>query len=362
MKKQGCVPVWVKASLIFAVLSLLIYALCINVRAAADFINSTVSVAIRFVMSCVTYLLPFSLFEILIILLPVLLVLLIVRLVRNGTTAKRRVRVLFSLVGVISLILSSYIFMLGIGYHTTPIADRMGITDSANINTDALYRTTLTVRNETNALADKLEREGGVSVMPYSVDELSARIVDAYENMNDEYALVTNFTSRAKPVIFSTVMSDLRITGIYSFFTGEANVNVEYPDYNLPFTVAHELAHQRGVCRENEANFVAFLVCISSNDDFIRYSGYLNLYEYLSSALYRADKSLYTEVREGLSELAFCDTAASNAVYAEHKDSVLGKINERVNDTYLKLNGTQGTVTYGYVVRLAVSYYENKAE
>ena len=99
-------------------------------------------------------------------------------------------------------------------------------------------------------------------------------------------------------------MSDLQISGIYSFFTGEANVNVEYPDYCLPFTAAHELSHQRGICRENEANFVAFLVCIGSEDDYIRYSGYLNVYEYLASALYRADKELYKSALERLSGIA----------------------------------------------------------
>lgn len=362
MKKNKICPTWVKAAILFAAISIIVYFTAVNFHSFADLVNSTVSVAIRIFMSSLTYIFPFSVFELLIIsLLPIAVLLTVISVKQRGKGAEP-MRVIFSLFGIVSLIFSSYVFMLGVGYRTTPLADRIGIEDSENISKDELYRTVLTVRDELNYLADRVSFDGNESVMPYSVRELSAKIVDAYDTLNREYDLVTNFESRAKPVYFSTVMSDLRITGIYSFFTGEANVNVEYPDYGLPFTVAHEMAHQRGICRENEANFVAFLVCIGSDDEFIRYSGYLNLYEYLASALIRADRELYLDVLSGLSEVAISDIRASNAVYNSHKDSPLGEINEKANDTYLKLNGTQGTVSYGYVVRLAVSYYEEKTE
>ena len=145
--------------------------------------------------------------------------------------------------------------------------------------------------------------------------------------------------------------------GIYSFFTGESNVNVEYPDYNLPFTTAHEMAHQRGIARENEANFIAFLVCISSDDAYIRYSGYLSMLEYFLSAAYSTDKAVYPDLFATISENAIEDIRASNAVTLAHKDSLIGKINDKLNDNYLKFNGTEGVISYGYVVRLTVGYY-----
>lgn len=359
-EKNRIIPIWVKISFILLILSTAVYFLAINNMKFADLINETVSVTIRAVVSHLTYLLPFSLFEMLMVLLPLGAIAFLIFFFKRSRTARARLRSIFSLVGVVSLIFTSYIFMLGVGYRTTPISQKLGIIDSSDISKEELYKTTLIVRDELNTLAAHLDKNGGESVMPYSLLTLNEKIVEAYDSMNEEYDLLTNFTSRAKPVYFSTVMSDLRIMGIYSFFTGEANVNMEYPDYNLPFTVAHELAHQRGICRENEANFTAFLVCIYSNDEFVRYSGYLNLYEYLSSALYRADKELYYDVRGGLCDTAVSDIAASNAVYDAHKDSFLGELNDRMNDTYLKMNGTQGTVTYGYVVRLAVGYYKDK--
>ena len=96
-------------------------------------------------------------------------------------------------------------------------------------------------------------------------------------------------------------MTYTHISGIYSFFTGEANLNTNYPDFVNVYTTAHEMAHQRGISREDEANFTAFLVCIESESTYVRYSAYLNMFEYLSSALYSADYSLWLDAYSRLS-------------------------------------------------------------
>ena len=71
-------------------------------------------------------------------------------------------------------------------------------------------------------------------------------------------------------------MSRLGLSGFYMPFTGEPNFNDAQPDFDLPYVIAHEKAHQRGFAREDEANFIAFLVCVNSTDPYLRYSGYLN--------------------------------------------------------------------------------------
>ena len=81
------------------------------------------------------------------------------------------------------------------------------------------------------------------------------------------------------------------------------------------------------------------------------------MYKYLSNALYSADTELYKEARAGLDERALDDIRASNAVTIKHQDSILGDVTESVNNSYLQSNGTAGTVSYSYVVRLAVAYY-----
>ena len=63
--------------------------------------------------------------------------------------------------------------------------------------------------------------------------------------------------------------------GFFFPFTGEANLNVDSPECLLPATIAHELAHVRGVAPEQTANFVAILACDTSGDPLYAYSGYL---------------------------------------------------------------------------------------
>lgn len=351
------VPVWVMVSFAITLLSVLTLTIAVNFAPFADFVNTTVAVAVRATLSAVTLLLPLSVFEILLILLLPLLVLIIVLAVRRGRDARSRLRTVFSLLGLIGLFCSSYVFTLGVGYHTTDIADKLGIVEDTDITAEELYDVASLLRDEVNSLSERIGFADGESRMGYSVTELSRKLVGSFDKVREEHPFFVNFFSRVKPVMSSTVMSDAGITGIYSFFTGEANVNIDYPDYYLPFTAAHELSHQRGISRENEANFMAFLVCINSDDDYIRYSGYLYMYEYISSALYRTDKELYYELRDSLSQVARSDISAAAAVSLAHKDSLLGKINDILNDTYLKANGTAGVVSYGYVVRLTVGYY-----
>ncbi len=342
------------------IVSLVVYFFSTRSSSVADYVNKNVSGFIRQVMSYVTYIFGFSVFEVLIILSPLIIVLSVAIAVKRGTSGGKRMKGIFSFISVILTVATLYIYMLGIGYHTTPVSNKMGLSGDKSPELSELYHATLYVRDEVNLLARELTLENVETVMPYTQDELSQKIVDAYGTVSARWSFIENYNTRAKPVYFSTVMSDLRISGIYSFFTGEANVNVEYPDYNLPFTVAHEFAHQRGICRENEANFVAFLVTMSSDDAYIRYSGLLSLYEYLASALNRADREAYLSVYSELSEVAKSDIRASNDVYLAHKDSVLGEWNDKMNDAYLKLNGTEGTVTYSYVVRLAVEFFRSE--
>ena len=155
-------------------------------------------------------------------------------------------------------------------------------------------------------------------------------------------------------------MSYTHITGVYTFFTGEANINVNFPDNTLPYTAAHELAHQRGIAREDEANFLAFLVCAESFDPYIRYSGYLNLYEYVASALSSADRQLYLKVSSTLPDLVLGEQYAYSEFFDKYRDSTVSEISETVNNTFLVMHGTEGVKSYGMVVDLAVAYYKAK--
>lgn len=71
--------------------------------------------------------------------------------------------------------------------------------------------------------------------------------------------------------------------GYYFPFSMEANYNKVAYVTNLPVTMCHELAHLKGYIQEDEANFIGFLACISSDDLLFQYSGYLSVLNYVNN-------------------------------------------------------------------------------
>ena len=54
--------------------------------------------------------------------------------------------------------------------------------------------------------------------------------------------------------------------------------------------------------------------------------------------------------------------AERSPLYEKYSDNVVGDISGAINDAYLQANGTQGSVSYGLVVDLAVAYFHKNIE
>ncbi len=346
---------------LFCFLSVMLLLLAAEASASvADFINGSISQEFRSIMASFGDLFPFSLFELLVFSLPIILFFVIYAGIKRFACGKGRLRFLINLIAVILLIYSGHTLALGIGYKTTPLSEKMELPDT-EVTVEKLSLAMTALRDEVNSLADTLPRnEDGVFEPNYTYPELSEKIYSAYSALAEEYGLPENFKSNAKGVRAGNLMSYLGITGIYTYITGEANVNTAYPAYDTLFTAAHEMSHQRGILRENEANFMAYLLTSTSSDPSMRYSGALSMYGYISSALYKTDRDAYYEIAEGLSESALTDIRASNAVTRKYGDTVIADISEWVNDLYLESNGTDGVVSYSQVVELTLAYFELK--
>ena len=325
-------------------------------RAAADFLTSTVGHAYRVALSWVSGLLPFSVFEIVICLLPFVLGFVIFLAVRAAKRGMGRARLVLNLLGAVLLLLSAYNVSMGTAYHTTPVAEKLDIKE-VEIDAQSLANAMELLRDEVNRIAPLIDYgEDGVSTPGVTLDGISERVCAAYSSFAAERGFPKSFDSRVKGMVASPLMSMLGLTGIYTFYTGESNVNITYPSYDVVFTTAHELSHQRGIMRENEANFMAFLVLYRSGDDYLRYSAALTMLEYVGYALYRTDEAAYREILATLDERALSDVRASSAVSKKYGGTILADISDFFNDLFLKSNGTEGIVSYGMVTTLAVSY------
>ena len=166
-------------------------------------------------------------------------------------------------------------------------------------------------------------------------------------------------TARPKPVLASMGLTYAGITGIYIPFTGESNVNISEPSFEIPVTAAHELAHQKGYSKEDEANYIALWVCMHDDDPYIRYSGYTCAFRYVANSLYRADKDMYWALMDQLDprirkEFSYYDT------WWRQFEGKTTEVSNQINNSYLQAAGTPGIISYNLVTKLLVGEYRQQ--
>lgn len=340
--------------------SFLLFAAFLISERFSDFFNRYIGSVLRAVLAHTTSWIPFSLAEMFVILIPVMLVFIVIFATKKYSDTWHDVLIYCgTMLSFVALLFSVFTVGFSPAYRGSTLDKKLGI-ERREVSAEELYETALVLVDGINAEISRVAFENnGASIMPYSYDVMNDKLLEAYSLACDKYPFVQRLRSRLKPVMLSDLMSYTHITGVYSFFTGEANINIAFPDYTIPYTAAHELSHQRGIAREDEANFMAFLVCMESDDAYIRYSAYLNLYEYVSSALYTASPELYTLARAELSRDAIGEMGAYSEFYDKYRDSVASDVSNAVNNTFLVMQGTEGTRSYGMVVDLAVAYYKS---
>lgn len=353
------VPVIVLA--VISIISGAVHISAVNSASFAEFFNFKVSHYFRRALASVTNLLPFSLAETGLLLIPLLMIILITvaaRRSKKGTVSS--IRYILSVVSVLMYMYSSFVLCFATGYYGKTLAERLEL-ERRDVSAEELKSTAMYLLEEAEDCLDGITfKYAGASIMPYSFGEMNKLLVSAYDEFGSSHSFVKNFKTSLKPVLISELMTYTHISGVYTYFTGEANVNINFPDYTIPYTAAHEMAHQRGIAPEDEANFVAFLVCTQSDDEYIRYSGYMNMYEYVISALYKADAEMYKEVINETDNRMRCEMQSYNKFFEKYRDSKASDITGAINDSYLKSQGQKnGTKSYGMVVDLAVAYYNS---
>lgn len=352
-------PLVCKIIYALAALCAILYICFICFPEFSDIFNRYVSPFVRGFLATLTGWIPFSLAEFLLLMVPFIVIAIVVFGLKRYSSSWRDV-LIFSLtiLSVAAYVFSTFTLGFVPAYRGSRLDKKLEL-DKQPVSADELRDTTYAVLEELTAIESEIGfKSDGFSVMPYSYEELNDKLMDAYDVACEKYDFIPKLHSRVKRIMLSEPMTYTHISGVYTFFTGEANINTNFPDYTLPYTAAHELAHQRGIAREDEANFVAFLVCKESDDVYIRYSAYLNMYEYLRNALYAANPDYYTETYYSVPVNCRKEMAAYSKFFDKYRENVIEEVSETVNDTFLTINGTEGTRSYGMVVDLAVAYYK----
>ncbi len=312
----------------------------------------------RFLGRATSYL-PFSLAEVLIGLtamgLLVYIIYSIVRMIRRRERIRQLYRLLVTLAAAGLAIYGGFCLLWGVYYYGDDFMTKSGL-PREKISVEELETVTGYFADLANEYADRVPRdENGVCATDRAA--VLRRSPEVYAGLEREYPCLEGPAIPAKGIFFSRVMSYTDFTGFFFPFTAEANVNTDFPPSLFAATVAHELAHQRGVAKEQEANFVAVLACMDCGDPDYAYSAALLAYTHLSNALYRADRDAWARIYAGLDEAVLRDFQANRDYWARFETPVQEASNTVYEGFLQSYDQDLGLKSYGACVDLLVNYY-----
>ncbi|WP_445432381.1 DUF3810 domain-containing protein [Chryseobacterium indoltheticum] len=292
---------------------------------------------------------PFSLGDLLYILLGILLIYLIIKAFKKKT----RSNALFKILIVLNIVYFTYQVFWGMLYFQTPIIAKLPKTEITLEVRKVLALEYLEKSKATRKLVN--EDKNGVFVIK-DLHAIQQEILNQQKTLpnfiNQKESTTTN---SFKPSLFGKTMSFTGILGYYNPFTAEAQFNAELPSSYLPFTLSHESSHQLGFPREQEANFIGYLIGVHSKNPELRYSTeYFTLKSLLNSIVEDDEKFVKTALGNYSEEMKR-DRLNERKFIAEHQ----GYLNDFfgfTNNLFLKSNQQEGAITYSYFIDLLVRY------
>jgi hypothetical protein len=300
-------------------------------------------------LSTISGLLPFSLWD---IFWTVLILLLITGIV---LTIIRKISIGIFLLRLMQAVSILYIWLYvswGYNYFRPDIQNRMGWVKYKPAESEFRYVLD-SIIFRANSCYIKIDSTG------YS--QIDSLIEDSFNKNQLELGIAyPNGTRRVKYMIFSTFIAKFGMSGYFGPFFNEVHLNSRLLAIDYPFSLAHEMAHQFGTGSEAEANLIGFVVCAGSDDQRLKYSAYLTMLLYfLNDASGFKDYAAYLNKTD---KRVINDLIYRRDYYKTLQNKSLDKVHSVVNDAYLKANNIEsGVENYNQVVELVIGFYNRKA-
>ena len=241
----------------------------------------------------------------------------------------------------------------GLNYDRLPIAKQMQLEEKIYSKEDLISLVALLVARMNEI--DSVSRLARMNLV--TNDSIFRNSAEAYHQLGRVEKTLYYPNASVKFSFYGYLANYLGFSGYYNPFSGEAQVNTTIPRFVQPFTTCHEIGHQLGYAKEEEANFCGFLATKSSHDPAFRYSVYVDLYLYSASALYGLDSTAFIPYRESLKPTVRQDLRELKAFYKKYQNPLEPYIHALYGH-YLKANRQpQGINSYDEVVGLAIAYY-----
>ena len=299
------------------------------------------------VITPITNLVPFALFDVVLVLVAGGVIASIVGAIRQARRERRWRPVVslgWQLVVIGSLGYVVFLALWGMNYRRVPMNNRFELLSDAP-GRDDVYRLGEMAVTQMNALHERAHLRG------WSQDEW--RDVNLVTAFHEAQQLVENsppvVPGRLKRTILGPYFRWTGVDGMVDPFALEVLANPDLLPWERPFVAAHEWAHLAGFADESEASFVAWLACLRGTAA-AQYSGWLFIYWQVNGDLGRRDREALAGT---LGAGPRRDVAAIVERLRRGQLPLLQTASWAVYDQYLRANRVEeGIRSYGEVVTL----------
>lgn len=291
----------------------------------------------------ISRLFPFSLGDILYLLFIAFVLYRLIKYLRRLKRDGLKKQILLSApLGMLNFSLILYItfkILWGLNYSRPSIAEQLKIGDQKYSPAQLTSLAEYLIAEINNIQTERLKLQNPAQ-QHYSTDELEGLAASAYQQMEASNTFFSYRQPALKKVLNTWAITKIGLEGYYNPLSAEANVNMRIPAHNLPFVACHEIAHQLGVGREDEANLVGYLVAGNSKDINFRYSA---LYSVLRNVLFEVrikSPEKYEGLADSINEATKLDFKRDRDFWMKYNSDMYAYMDVAL-DSFLKLNNQQ---------------------
>ncbi|MNJ93155.1 hypothetical protein D3C87_108340 [compost metagenome] len=258
-------------------------------------------------------------------------------------------------VNFILIIYISFKLLWGLNYSRPRINEQLQISDKPYKKEQLLKLNEFFLQK-----LDSLDKDIDTAILSYTPQELEDIAATSYNQLAQHQPFFRYKYMAVKPVMSSWLTSKMGIEGYYNPLSGEANINHGLPSFVLPFVTCHEIAHQLGVAKEDEANLVGYLAAVHSSNSRFQYSAYYNMFRYVMFEIRMKYPEDYNNIIIKIPASIMDNFKIEREFWAQYNGAMsvyMGKTFDKI----LKLNNQhKGIKSYQDIVLWLVNYHERE--